>query len=172
MDALECINTRRSIRKYKSKKIPENIVKKIISAGMNAPSCYNSQPWVFIIIKNKEAMQSLVDAKGGSQFITNAPLIIACCYDESKTPDKYHNIENVSLAAENILLAAHALGLGTCYIGAFDPENAGVERAISKALKLPKNIHVVSLISLGYPDEAPKTKKMRKLSEVMRNENY
>jgi len=172
MDAIDCINERRSIRKYKDKKVPANIIKKLIAAGMNAPSAFNSQPWIFILIKNKKTMQAIVDSKGGSQFITKAPLLIACCYDETKTPDKYHNIENVSLAAENILLAAHALGLGACYIGAFDPENLKVEKKISQALKLPKNVRILCCISIGYPDEIPKLKKMRKISEILRFENY
>ena len=172
MDALNFINSRRSIRKYKSKAIPSGIARKLITAGMNAPSAYNSQPWVFILIRELKTKQSIVEAKGGSQFITSAPLVIACCYDESKTPDKFHNIENVSLAAENILLAAHSLGLGACYLGAFDPEHPKVEKSINKALKLPKNIHIVCILSVGYPDEIPKSKKMRKYSEVIKNEHY
>ncbi|MDD4352843.1 MAG: nitroreductase family protein [Candidatus Nanoarchaeia archaeon] len=172
MDALECINSRRSIRKYKNKTIPSGIVRKLIIAGMNAPSAYNSQPWIFILIKNQKTKNIIIEAKGGSQFIMKAPLIIACCYDENKSPDKYHNIENVSLAAENILLAAHVLRLGACYIGAFDPENLKVEKKISEALNLPKNVHLVSLISIGYPDELPKSKKMKKYSEVIRIEHY
>jgi nitroreductase len=172
MDALNFINSRRSIRKYKDKKISSGIVRKLINAGMNAPSAYNSQPWIFIIIKSLKTKQSIIDAKGGSQFIAKAPLLIACCYNETKTPDKHHNIENVSLAAENILLAAHALGLGACYVGAFDPEHPTVEKSINKALKLPKNVHIISLISIGYPDEIPKFKKMRKISEVIKNEHY
>jgi nitroreductase len=172
MKAIKCINNRRSIRKYLNKKIPANIVKKLINAGMNAPSAYNSQPWIFILIKKIKTKQLLVDAKGGSQYITKAPLVIACCYDETKTPDKYHNIENVSLASQNILLAAHALGLGACYLGAFDPKNPKVEKLINKALKLPKKIHIICLISIGYPDEIPKKKKMRKMSEVIKNEHY
>lgn len=172
MDALKCINTRRSIRKYKDKKVPESVVKKLIVAGMNAPSSYNSQPWIFILIKEKKTKSLIVEAKGGSQFIITAPLVIACCYDESKTKDKYHNIENVSLAAENILLAAHSIGLGACYLGAFDPKNPKVEKSISKALKLPKKVKIVCLISIGYPDESPKKKTMRKLSEVVKKEHY
>ncbi|MBN1923462.1 MAG: nitroreductase family protein, partial [Nanoarchaeota archaeon] len=155
-----------------SKKVPASIVRKLITAGMNAPSSYNDQPWAFILVKNLKTKQLLINAKGGSQFIASAPLVIACCYDESKTPDKWHNIENVSLAAENILLAAHSLGLGACYLGAFDPKHPKVEELISKALKLPKHVHIVCLITAGYPDEKPKNKKMRKISEVLRKEVY
>jgi len=172
MDALTCINSRRSIRKYKAKKIPASIVRKLIVAGMNAPSAYNYQPWIFILVRSLKIKKLLIDAKGGSQFIAAAPLVIACCHDESKTKDKWHNIENVSLAVENMLLAAHALGLGACYLGAFDPEHPDVEKSISKALNLPKNVKIVCLISVGYPDETPKKKVMRKMPEVIRNEHY
>ncbi len=172
MNNLEYINSRRSIRRYKNTKIPSNVVKKLITAGMNAPSAYNYQPWVFILIKNLKTKQLLINAKGGSDFIADAPLVIACCYDESKTPDKWHNIENVSLAAENILLAARTLGLGACYLGAFDPKHPKVEKAINKVLKLPKHVRIVCLITVGYPDEVPKKKKMRKISEVLKTEHY
>jgi len=172
MEALECIYSRRSIRKYKSKAIPAGIVKKIIAAGMSAPSAYNYQPWIFIIVKSQKTKQALIDAKGGSGFILKAPIVIACCYDESKTKDKWHNIENTSLAVENILLAAHALGLGACYLGAFDPEHPKVEKSINEALQLPKNLRIVCLISMGYPDETPKKKIMRKMNEVLKFEYY
>ena len=172
MEALKAINTRRSIRKYKNKKIPASTIKKIITAASNAPSAYNSQPWVFVMIEKQETKKLIVTAKGGSDFITTAPVIIACCYDETKSKDKYHNIENVSLASQNILLASHALGLGACYLGAFDPENKSVEESISREIKLPSHVHLVCLISIGYPDELPKKKLMRPLSEILKKENY
>lgn len=172
MDALKAIITRRSIRKYKNKKIPESIIKKLINAGMSAPSCYNYQPWIFILIKKIETKKAIIKAKGGCEFITKAPLVIACCYNESLTKDKHHNIENVTLAVENILITANALGLGACYMGAFDPENPSVEKKLSKALKLPKQIHLVSLISIGYPDEIPKKKTLRPINQVLKREIY
>ena len=172
MDTLKAINTRRSIRKYKNKKIPTVIVKQLIEAGRNAPSAFNSQPWVFILITKLETKKIIVKAKGGGDFIATAPLVIACCYDQTKSKSKYHDIENVAVATENILLTAHALGLGACYLGGFDPENPLVEEMISKALKLPSHIKLVCLISIGYPDEKPIKKKKRPLSEITRKETY
>ncbi|MDD2678800.1 MAG: nitroreductase family protein [Candidatus Nanoarchaeia archaeon] len=173
MDALKCINTRRSIRKYKARKIPADIVKKLIVAGMNAPSSFNSQPWVFITVTKKDTMNKIASVKSQrSQFLKTAPLLIACCYDESRSKSPAHDLENVAVAVENILLAAHALGLGACYIGGFDPKFPDIEKSMSKALKLPKKIKIVCLISLGYPDESPKSKTMRKISEVLRKEHY
>jgi nitroreductase len=173
MDAIKCINTRRSIRKYKAKTIPAGIVRKLINAGMNAPSSFNDQPWVFITITKKKIIDYLCSIPSQkSQFMKNAPLIIACCYDDLKSGAKSHSHENIAVAAENILLAAHALNLGACYIGAFDPNYPEIEKSIIDALKLPGNVKVVCLLSIGYPDEIPKKKKMRKVSEIWKKEEY
>lgn len=173
MDAIKCINSRRSIRKYKDKKIPADIVKQLIIAGSNAPSSLNDQPWVFITITKKQTISNLTNVKVQlSKFIGTAPLIIACCYDETKSRAKHHNLENVALAAENILLAAHALKLGACYVTAFDPKFPEIEQSIINELALPNHIKAVCLISIGYPDQKPGSKKMRKLSEIWKREKY
>jgi len=173
MDSIKCINTRRSIRKYSDKKIPAKTIKELIIAGSNAPSSLNDQPWVFITITKKKTMEKIVGLKVQlSKFIASAPLNIACCYDETKSRAKHHNLENVALAAENILLAAHALGLGACYVTAFDPRFPEIEESIIRELKLPGNIKAVCLISIGYPAEKPGKKKMRPLSEIWKREEY
>ena len=173
MEALEAINTRRSIRKYLKKKVPKKIVKKLIIAARNAPSAYNDQPWVFITFTDKSKKEAIANQKSQrSKFIKDAPLIIACCYDERKSHTTAHNLENVAVAAENILLAAHALGLGACYIGAFDPNYPSIEKSIIRALKLPRHVKVVCLITVGYPNEIPKKKKMRPLKEIWMEECY
>ncbi|MFA5405872.1 MAG: nitroreductase family protein [Candidatus Nanoarchaeia archaeon] len=173
MEALEAINTRRSIRKYLPKKVPKSLVKKLIIAGRNAPSSYNDQPWVFITSTKQSVKDAIAAVKSQkSQFIKTAPLIIACGYDKKKSRATSHDLENVAVAAENILLAAHALKLGACYIGAFDPGFPEIEQSISKAFKTPKHVKVVCLITVGYPDQKPVKKKLRPLSEVWKNEYY
>jgi len=173
MEAIKAINTRRSIRSYKKKSIPKRIVKQLINAGRNAPSAFNDQPWVFITFTDQAKKDSIAKHKSQrSKFIREAPLMIACCYDERKSHSAAHNLENVAVAAENILLAAHALGLGACYIGAFDPNYPGIEKSIIKQLKLPKHVKIVCLISVGYPNEVPGKKRMRPLNEVWKNEFY
>jgi nitroreductase len=172
MDALECINSRRSVRKYKSKKIPSMIIKKLIAAGANAPSAFNDQSWVFITITEKSIKENIVAVKSQkSKFLKDAPLLIACCYDSKKSRTS-HDVENVSLAAENILLAAHALGLGAGYITAYDSNFSEINETISKELKLPKNVKVVCLLSIGYPNEKPAKKIMRPLKEIWSKEKY
>lgn len=173
MEALKAVLTRRSVRKYTSKKIPATLVRKLIDAGRNAPSAYNDQPWVFITITRQQTKDVIVENKSQrSQFIKDAPLLIACCYDTNKSKATSHNLENTAVAAENILITAHALGLGACYIGGFDPDYPMIEQNINKALKLPSNVHIVCLISTGYPDEKPIKKKMRPLNEVWKRETY
>ncbi|MDD5417903.1 MAG: nitroreductase family protein [Candidatus Nanoarchaeia archaeon] len=172
MEALKAINTRRSIRKYQRRKIPSRVVKELIKAGANAPSSFNSQPWVFITTTDKNKMKQISEYKSQrSKFMADAPLLIACCYDETRAKT-VHNPENVACAVENILIASNAMGIGTCYIGAFDPEYPEIEKSIIKAFRLPKHVKVVCLITAGYPDEKPKPKKMRKLSEIWKNEVF
>lgn len=173
MDALKTINTRRSIRRYKKKKIPNELIKKLVEAGRNAPSAFNDQPWVFITFTSQEQKDLIASVKSQkSQFIRDAPLMIACCYDKNKSRATAHNLENAAVAAENILLAAHAMSLGACYIGAFDPKFPKIEKSINKALKLPSHVKVVCLISVGYPNEKPGPKKMRPLKEVWHKNTY
>ncbi len=172
MDALKCIDSRRSIRKYKSKKIPLAIIKRLILAGANAPSAFNDQSWVFITITKKKTMEDIVSVKSQkSQFLKNAPLLIACGYD-SKKSRTLHDVENVSLAAENILLAAHALGLGACYVTAYDSNFPEINKSITNALKTPGNVKIICLLSIGYPNEKPGKKNMRLLKEVWSREEY
>lgn len=173
MDALKCINSRRSVRKYLDKKVPAKTIKGLIVAASNAPSSLNDQPWIFITITKKKTMNALASLKVQlSKFIGTAPLLIACSYDEAKSRSKQHNLENVALAAENILLAAHAKGLGACYVTAFDQKFPEIEESIVKALKLPSNVKPVCLISVGYPKEKPGKKKMRPISEIWKKEEY
>jgi len=173
MDAIKAIKTRRSIRKYKDKKVPSKLVKELILAGMHAPSSFNSQPWIFITTTKKETKNAIAEHKSQkSQFIKDAPLLMACCYDINKSKESAHNIENVAVAVENILIAANALGLGTCYIGAFASKYPEIEKSIIKAFKLPKHINVVALITIGYPDIKPNEKELRPISDVWRRDVY
>lgn len=173
MDALKAVNTRRSIRKYKDKKIPVQVIKKLITAARNAPTSFNDQPCVFITVTNQETKDAIASVKSQrSQFLKTAPLLIACCYDETKSKATSHNLENAAAAAENILITANALGLGACYVGGFDPNYPEIENTINKALKLPGHVKIVCLISVGYPDETPAKKTLRPLNEVWKKENY
>ena len=153
--AIENIMTRTSIRKYKDQPIEQEKIDIMLKAAMAAPTAVNMQPWHFIVIDDKKT----IDLLSGQQP-TNAPLLIAVCGDTNKTtmpdgkgklPDFW--IQDVSAATENLLLAAHALGLGAVWTGVYPVMERTAE--IANVLNCPNNIVPVAVVRIGYPDESP-----------------
>lgn len=156
--AIENIMTRTSIRKYKDQPIEQEKIDIMLKAAMAAPTAVNMQPWHFIVIDDKKT----IDLLSGQQP-TNAPLLIAVCGDTNKTtmpdgkgklPDFW--IQDVSAATENLLLAAHALGLGAVWTGVYPVMERTAE--IANVLNCPNNIVPVVVVRIGYPDESPEPK--------------
>jgi nitroreductase len=173
MDVLEAIKGRRSIRAFKSQDVLDETVKKLIEAACWAPSAGNIQPWEFIIVRNSQIKQKLVDAALGQEFIAEAPVVIVICANEERSARGYglrgktlYCIQDTAAAIQNIHLAAYALGLGTCWVGAFKEEEA------REALKIPQGIRPVAIIPVGYPDEAPKPPRRRPMQQVVHYENF
>jgi nitroreductase len=156
METLEAIKTRRSIRKYKDKAIPDDILKELLEAGMSGPTGGNGKPWQFIVINNPEILQKIPDAPSGASFAPNAPLAILVCGDLEKylgLPEKFLDVWVIdcSIAAQNILLAAQAKGLGAVWTGVYPMEER--INGLKTLLELPKNIIPLVLIVTGYPAE-------------------
>ncbi len=158
MDAIKCIKTRRSIRKYKPDKIEKEIIEDIIDCARLAPTANNIQPWEFIVVDNKEIKDQLAEITDYGKFIKEAPVcIVVFCKDT-----KYY-LEDGSAATQNILLAANAYGLGTCWVAGDKKPYAD---KIRKLLNVPEGYKLISLISMGYPAEKPSPPK-RALNEVL-----
>ncbi len=159
MDLMEGLLSRRSIRKYADKPVEKNLVKKIIKAAQYAPSAHNTQPWEFLVIDDKEQLKELRHIQRSASFAENAPLAILVCGDEQKAFSRekegwsYVDID-CSAATENLLLAAHAEGLGACWCGAA-PMTKPIA-GLKEYFKLPENIKPFSIVVLGYPDEESK----------------
>jgi len=151
MDAQEVILTRRSIRKYKSGEISEKQMEQILRAGMQAPSARNIQPWHFIVIKERDILDQIPRFHPYSSMILEAPVAIAVCGDLNEEPSIDYINQNCSAATENMLLAAHSMGLGGVWLG-IQPRKDRI-KGIKELLELPDRIAPVSLIVLGYPDE-------------------
>ncbi len=151
MELIKGIFTRRSIRKYKDKEIPKEILETIIKTGMYAPSSRNKRPWFFILIKNKEILKKIADYHPFGKMLSEAPCGILVCGDKNLQEVEGYIALDCAAATQNILLSAHGLGLGACWIGIYPR----VERMnfIKELLKLPKNLIPISLVSIGYPDE-------------------
>ena len=156
--AIENIMTRTSIRQYKDQPVEQEKIDIMLKAAMAAPTAVNLQPWHFIVITDKQAIDQLSGKRP-----TNAPLLIAVCGDTDKTstpdgkmklPDFW--VEDVSAATENLLLAAHALGLGAVWTGVYPAMERVAE--VANVLNCPQNIVPVAVVRIGYPDEAPEPK--------------
>jgi nitroreductase len=179
MELLELIKSRRSVRKYKAEPVSEEDLNAILEAGRWAPSWANTQCWQFIVVRDAEVeaklAQTLSRGNPATAAITSAPVLIVVCAELGKAGymkgqpatnkgDWY--MFDVAIAAQNMVLMAHSLGLGTVHIGWFDAEKAG------EILEVPKGVVVIELIPLGYPDEEPKAPPRRELSEVVFYDGY
>lgn len=158
--AIENIMTRCSIRNFKQQPVGDGKIDTLLRAGMAAPTSRDMQPWHFVVIKDAAAREryAAMNQRHGDR-IRKTPLIIIVCGDTTRMQSGQSRdfwIEDCSAASENILLAAHALGLGAVWTSVY-PEMRKV-KAFSRNLNLPENLIPMSSIMIGYPDEAAEVK--------------
>ena len=167
--AIENIMTRTSIRQYKDQPVEQEKIDIMLKAAMAAPTAVNLQPWHFIVITDKKMIDQLAGPRP-----TNAPLMIAVCGDTDKTsmpdgkgklPDFW--VQDVSAATENLLLAAHAIGLGAVWTGVFPAMERVAE--VANVLNCPNNIIPLAVVRIGYPDESPEPKDKFKEENISYN---
>ena len=173
MDIFEAIKKRRSIRAFKNIDVSDEIVEKLIDAARWAPSAGNIQPWEFIVVRNLDAKRRLAEAALNQTFIEEAPVVIVVCADYQRSARGYGSrgatlycIQDTAAAIQNIHLAAIALGLGTCWIGAFR------EEPVKKLLGIPDGVRPVAIIPVGYPAEQPAPRPRRPLNEIIHREMF
>ncbi|MEM5782579.1 MAG: nitroreductase family protein [Candidatus Aenigmatarchaeota archaeon] len=156
MEVYEAILKRRSIRKFKDKEIPVEIIDKLIDALIWAPSAGNLQARLFYFVFNKDIKEKLQKASFNQKFISEAPLVIVCCGDRKisenygERGERLYVYCDVSASIENLMLLATSYGLGTCWVGAFD------ENKVKEILNLNNNLIPIAIIPVGYPNEDPK----------------
>jgi len=150
MEAMEAILTRRSIRKYTKQPVSDEVLKELLEAGMYAPSAGNQQPWCFVVINDRKIMNEIPKYHSSSQMLREAAVAILVCCDLDLQLGEL-DVQDCSAATQNILLAAHAKGLGAVWLGVYPAES--VVMATKKLLNLPEHIIPISLISIGYPAE-------------------
>lgn len=155
MQLLEALKTRRSIRKYKDKPVSNNLLEQIIEYGMYAPSAVNKQPWHFIIFRNEDTINELINVHPNAAMLKQADSGILICYDKTLEHDKGYGIIDCSAATQNMLLAAHDMGLGACWIG-IHPRQQRIS-ALAEAFKLPEHIIPFAVVSVGYSNETKNT---------------
>lgn len=154
MDAMTTIRTRRSVRKFTDKPVDEQTVRELLGAAMSAPSAGNEQPWEFIVVRDKELLKKIGDINEYAGYAHKAPVSILTCGNlkyskfKSATHEGYW-VEDVSAATQNLLLAAHALGLGAVWTGIhpFEDRMAGFKQLF----RLPQEVLPLALVVVGYP---------------------
>lgn len=167
MELMEAIRNRRSIRKYKPDPVPEDKIRAVLEAAIWAPKAW--ERWEFVIVRDAKVRGELAKAAKGSEHVGEAPVDIVVCSNlkGAKARDReLYSIQEAAAAIQNLMLKAHEEGLGTCWVSEFR------EAAVAKALGLPRGVRPLSIISLGYPDEAPSAPSRKGLGEVVHWDRY
>jgi nitroreductase len=175
LEPLNLIKTRRSVRRYSNKNVSNELIEEIIDAARFAPSAHNHQPWKFIVTRDKDKLEEIAEDSKYAKFISTAPVAIIVCadYENSQTRKankdyfvKYFCIQDTAAAIQNILLSAHSLGLGTCWIGDYNEEK------LTEIFKIKEPYYPVGIISVGFTDKQPATPKHKSLEEVLCYEKF
>jgi len=166
-DVFEAIKTRRSVRAFVQEEIPEAQVARIVTAGLQAPTAGNVQPWFFYVIRDGYLRKKLAESALQQSFIAQAPVVIIVCADLERARAGYgrrgeqlYCIQDTAAATQNMLLAAHALGLGACWVGAFS------EELVADLLDLPSFHRPVAVVPVGRPAHRPRDPGRRPLDAV------
>lgn len=167
MDAMEAIMTRRSIRKFKSGLISDDMLEDLLKAAMSAPSAGNEQPWRFVIIDDREIMDEVPKIHPHTAMLKDAALAVLVCGDTSLEKYKGFWVQDCSAATQNLLLAAHAMGLGAVWTGFYPIEERVV--GMRKLLGLPDHVIPLALVPIGYPDQASGRQERFRRDRVHRN---
>jgi nitroreductase len=160
MSLVDVILSRRSIRSYKRKKVPKKVLNRIFEAGRQAPSASNVQPWHFIVLTDFEVKEKLSHGRWNTFVKDSAFTVVGCAYVGDSYGQKW-SIVDTTIALENMVIAAWALGIGSCWIGDFE------EEMVKKLLNIPEDWKVIALISFGYPAEQPRSSLKKPLSEIV-----
>jgi nitroreductase len=167
METLDAIRTRRSIRRYTSESIPEQAMTETLRAAMMAPSAGNAQPWQFVVITDRAMLDAIPDFHPYSAMLKQVSVAVLVCGDLSLEKYPGYWIIDCAAATQNLLLAAHALGLGTVWLGIY-PEKERVE-GMRRLLNLPERIVPHSLIPIGYASEQKEHPDRFQKSRIHRN---
>jgi nitroreductase len=165
MDVFDAIQSRRSVRKFK-KDVPveEDKLRKVLEACRFAPSAHNNQPWELIVIRNKDILKAIAKETAYGQFLSNVTMAIAVVLDPKVSHDFY--MADGGILTQNFALAAHALGLGTCWVGTMNREN------VKQLLGIPAGKHLLTVLPLGYPDGKFPVIPRKKLEDMIYYEKY
>jgi nitroreductase len=151
METLDAVLTRRSIRKFADRPVSQELVDKLLHAAMAAPSAGNQQPWHFVVVRDRELLDQLSTTSPFAASLRNAPMAIAVCADPRLEKHRGFWVQDCAAATQNMLVAAHDLGLGACWLG-YHPVSERTKAARS-VLGLPNEVELLCLVPVGHPEE-------------------
>lgn len=169
------IKSRRSIREYTTQAVDEYQIDRLLEAARWGPTAGNMQPLEIVIVKDNDNKMALTSSAGGQEFLTECNVVFVMCANIPRTAKKYkergeelYTIQDIAAATQNIHLLAKSMGLGTCWVGAFN------EIEVSKICKLPRHVRPMVMISIGYPDltNLPVERPRRELGEFVHSEIF
>ncbi|MFC2029680.1 nitroreductase family protein [Chloroflexota bacterium] len=160
MDCIERVLNRRSIRRFKNEPVSEKVMNGILEAGRRAPSATNKQPWHFVVARDHNAKEAC-SFGGFNRFATDASFVVVGSYKKSEVIIEKLSLMDVTIALQNMVVAAWVQGVGSCWMGAFD------ERKLKDTLDLPVDSRIVGAVAFGIPDENPSQPAKKPLSEVI-----
>jgi nitroreductase len=167
MDTLDAIRTRRSVRRYLDQPVPLELIQKLLAAAMQAPSARNEQPWQFVVIDDRAVLAAIPEFMPNAAMAGAAPLAILVCGDLDLEKSEGYWVVDCAAATENLLLAAHALGLGAVWCGVY-PRKERMD-GLRRLVGLPQNVVAHSLVVIGYPAEQPPPQNHCRPERVRRN---
>ncbi|MFW9798457.1 MAG: nitroreductase family protein [Candidatus Thorarchaeota archaeon] len=172
----EVVRRRRSVRKYKDEEIPDEDIRRMIEAARLAPSTNNTQPWQYVAVKDPETIKLLRLVAGNQRFIENSKAVIIALANKAAgccpgNPSMWHVLDTM-IATEHVVLAATALGYGSCWVAMLDSRNTQSIAMVKHALRIPDSADIVALVTLGVPDEIPPPKQTRSLNDIAFSEAY
>jgi nitroreductase len=159
MNCVEKIFSRRSIRKYKNESISDDIIQNILEAGRRSPSAANSQPWHFIVIRDQKAKEAC-SLGAYNLFTGDADFVVVGLYKPSEAMIEKLTLMDVTIALQNMVIAAWVQGVGSCWIGAWN------DAKLRDTLNLPADSKIVGLVTFGIPDENPAQQPKKSLNEI------
>ena len=173
MELFEAIRRRRSIRAFTEEEVSEREIKELLEAAILAPSAGNIQPWSFVVIRDHDTKRKLAEAALNQFFIEKVPVVIVVLADWNRSRRHYGSrganlycLQDTAAAIQNMLLAAVALGLGACWVGAFQ------EDMVSAVLEVPEGFRPVAIVPVGRPAEKPNPPYKRSLEEIVHYETF
>ena len=180
MTLQDALRTRRSIRRYDGRAIPDDLLREVLNLARHAPSSMDGQPCCFVAVRDSGIKARIVALKNAAcppaksafpaDFLLDAPVVVVVCVDRRMAHDRLR--ENGVLVTGQLLLAAHASGLGGVYLSAYESHGDTLSRELAALLRLPESVEPVTLVPLGFPAEIPRVKVLRPLGELVHHDAY